>query len=600
MDKKLAESIEEWMKHDKNENTRSQIKLLKDKEAWDELRKLLLERMAFGTAGLRARMGPGYSQMNDLTIIQTTQGLLKYSLKTFSGLKSDGIIVGYDARHNSKKWALIVTNIFINAGCKVYLFKDTSPTPMVAFGVRLFKTALGVMITASHNPKDDNGYKVYWSNGCQIISPHDSGISSCILESLVPLETSWNIDNIEANPLCLDPMPRLLKTYCRLQKSRLCFTESENINCKTPFVYTPMHGVGWEAVKALVSCFGFPPLEPVPEQIMPDPDFPTVDYPNPEEGRSALNLGIKHAESIKSTIIFANDPDADRLAVAEKQTSGQWKIFSGNELGALFGWWLSLQWKIHNPQVKPSSVAVLSSTVSSKILKTIAEQEGFRFEETLTGFKWLGNRSCELESQNIKTIFAFEEAIGFMCGDVVWDKDGVGALAVMAELTSYVYRKGKLLSDQLIEIYNIYGQHISNNGYYFCHEPEKIVKMFNRIRNWPNEPGPKGYPQKLGRFQITGIRDLTVGYDDHYPDLKPVLPVSKSSQLITFDFSNGVTLTLRTSGTEPKIKYYSELRSKPGSEASVESLTNELQELVNKMIEEFYEPEKNGFLPRVD
>ncbi|VDO76667.1 unnamed protein product [Schistosoma curassoni] len=280
----------------KNENTRSQIKLLKDKEAWDELRKLLLERMAFGTAGLRARMGPGYSQMNDLTIIQTTQGLLKYSLKTFSGLKSDGIIVGYDARHNSKKWALIVANIFINAGCKVYLFKDTFPTPMVAFGVRLFKTALGVMITASHNPKDDNGYKVYWSNGCQIISPHDSGISSCILESLVPLETSWNIDNIEANPLCLDPMPRLLKTYCRLQKSRL-------------FVFALLH----------IYIYIIPSLQK--SRIMPDPDFPTVDYPNPEEGRSALNLGIKHAESIKSTIIFANDPDADRLAVAEKQTS---------------------------------------------------------------------------------------------------------------------------------------------------------------------------------------------------------------------------------------------------------------------------------------
>ncbi|KAK4472742.1 hypothetical protein MN116_003966 [Schistosoma mekongi] len=600
MDEKLAETFQEWMRYDKNENTRSQIQLLKEKGSWDELRKILLDRMAFGTAGLRAKMGPGYSQMNDLTIIQTTQGLLKYSLKTFPNLMSDGIIVGYDARHNSKKWALIVANIFLNANCKVYLFRDAFPTPMVAFGVKLFKTALGVMITASHNPKDDNGYKVYWSNGCQIISPHDKGISGCILESLIPLETSWSIDTVETNPLCLDPMPKLLKTYCRLQKGRLCFTESENSKCQIPFVYTPMHGVGWEAVKTLVSYFGFPPLEPVPEQIIPDPDFPTVDYPNPEEGRSALNLAIKHAEFVKSTIIFANDPDADRLAVAEKQTSGQWKMFNGNELGALFGWWLSLEWRIHNPQVTPSSVAVLSSTVSSKILKTIAEHEGFRFEETLTGFKWLGNRACDLESQNIKTIFAFEEAIGFMCGDVVWDKDGVGALAVMAEMASYVYHERKLLSEQLVEIYNIYGQHISNNGYYFCYEPEKIVKMFNRLRNWPNEPNPKGYPQKVGRFRITGIRDLTVGYDDHYPNFKPVLPVSASSQLITFDFDNGATLTLRTSGTEPKIKYYSELRSKPGSGTSVESLTNELKELVNNMIEEFYEPEKNGFLPRVD
>ncbi|CAH8480471.1 unnamed protein product [Heterobilharzia americana] len=321
MDPKLDAAIEEWVKYDKNETTCSQIKLKKEKKQWDELRKLLLERMAFGTAGLRAKMGPGYSQMNDLTIIQTTQGLLKYASIVFPNLKSDGITVGYDARHNSRRWAYIVANIFLNADCKVYLFKDPFPTPMVAFGVKHFKTALGVMVTASHNPKNDNGYKVYWSNGCQIISPHDKGISECIIQSLTPLESSWDVQSVETNALCLDPMPDLMETYCKLQKAKLCFTEQENKNCQVPFVYTPMHGVGWEAVKALVSSFGFPPLEPVPEQITPDPDFPTVDYPNPEEGPSALNLAIKHAESVNSAIIFANDPDADRLAVAEKQSS---------------------------------------------------------------------------------------------------------------------------------------------------------------------------------------------------------------------------------------------------------------------------------------
>ncbi|CAH8830213.1 unnamed protein product [Trichobilharzia szidati] len=600
MDSKLATAVEEWMKYDKNEVTRSQIQSMKDKGEWDNLKKILLKRMAFGTAGLRAKMGPGFSQMNDLTIIQTTQGLLKYSLKVFSNLMSDGIIVGYDARHNSRKWAFIVANVFLNAACKVYLFRDALPTPLVAFGVTHFKTSLGVMVTASHNPKDDNGYKVYWSNGCQITSPHDKGISECILQSLVPSESSWNLESVEKNSLCIDPMPGILETYCKLQKSKLCFTESENQKCQMPFVYTPMHGVGWEAVKALISAFGFPPLKPVPEQITPDPEFPTVDYPNPEEGRSALNLAMKHADSINSTIIFANDPDADRLAIAEKQISGQWKIFNGNELGALFGWWLVMHWMKTNAKSTYSKAALLSSTVSSKILETIAKTEGFLFEETLTGFKWLGNRSRELESKGIKTIFAFEEAIGFMCGDVVCDKDGVGALAVAAEMTAFVYREGKTLSGQLSDIYETYGEHISNNGYYFCYEPEKITQMFDRIRHWPDKPGPKGYPQKLGQFKITGIRDLTVGYDDHYPDFKPVLPVSASSQLITFDFSNGVTLTIRTSGTEPKIKYYSEMRSKPRSRTLYQSLENELQELVNKMIEEFYQPEKNGFVPRVE
>ncbi|CAL8072016.1 unnamed protein product [Calicophoron daubneyi] len=224
MDAELSSKADEWLSWDENESTREAILKLKNASSWDELRKLLLVRMEFGTAGLRAKMGPGNSQMNDLTIIQTTQGLLKYAMASFEDLKSRGIIVGYDARHNSSKWALYVANIFTHAGCPVYLFPNICPTPFVAFGVRHFKTALGVMVTASHNPKDDNGYKVYWSNGCQIISPHDRGISDCILESLCPEKSSWDISSVRKNPLCRDPMPELLDAYCKLQKETICFT----------------------------------------------------------------------------------------------------------------------------------------------------------------------------------------------------------------------------------------------------------------------------------------------------------------------------------------------------------------------------------------
>lgn len=326
--------------------------------------------------------------------------------------------------------------------------------------------------------------------------------------------------------------------------------------------------------------------------------MPTVKYPNPEEGRSALNLAIARADSAGSRIILANDPDADRLAVAEKQPDGKWKIFSGNELGALLGFWIWTMWRNRNPEADVSKVGMLSSTVSSKILLTIAEKEGFYFEETLTGFKWMGNRTDKLAKDGIRILFAFEEAIGFMCGDVVLDKDGVSALAVMCELIASVYRDRSSLQEFLQRIYCQYGYHISNNSYYFCYDPPKITTMFERIRNWPDNPGPAGYPQALGRFRIVGIRDLTTGYDTAFPDLKARLPVSKSSQCITFRFDNNVYLTLRTSGTEPKIKYYSELCSQPNSGRSYEELTAELKELVDLMVEAFYQPEKNGFVAR--
>lgn len=598
MDPALHSKIDEWLNWDKNKATSDEILQLKNRNDVEQLRKLLLARMEFGTAGLRAKMGPGYSQMNDLTIIQTSQGLLKYSSQQFSNLNEMGIIIGYDARYNSRKWACYLANIFIKSGCVVYLFPENYPTPMVAFGVRHFKTAVGVVITASHNPKEDNGYKVYWSNGCQIISPHDKGISSCINECLAPRDSSWEWESVETNPLCRNPMPELIDTYCKLQRDTLCFTPDTNPMCKQVSTYTAMHGVGWDAVKRLTSTFGFPNPLPVSEQINPDPDIPTVKYPNPEEGRSALNLAIATADSANSRIILANDPDADRLAVAEKQPDGKWKIFSGNELGALFGMWIWSNWRKRNPKDDVSKVGMLSSTVSSKILQTIAEREGFYFEETLTGFKWMGNRADELSKEGIRILFAFEEAIGFMCGDVVLDKDGVSALAVMSELINHVYAHQLTLQKQLEKIYHQYGYHISNNSYYFCYEPEKITSMFYRIRHWPNNPDSAGYPQNLGRFRIVAVRDLTTGYDTAYTDLKARLPVSRSSQFITFRFDNNVCLTLRTSGTEPKIKFYTELRSEPGDGRTEASLTEELCELIDLMVKEFYEPEKNGFTPR--
>ncbi|XP_069130799.1 phosphopentomutase-like [Argopecten irradians] len=584
--------LEEWLRWDKNETTRNEISKLAQDGDVESLKKRLLHRMEFGTAGLRARMGAGYNMMNDLTIIQTTQGLCKHLLQSCSTARTDGVVIGYDGRHNSDRFAKLATAVFINEKVPVYLFSKMCATPYVAYGVLMCKAACGIMVTASHNPKEDNGYKVYWGNGSQIISPHDKGIASCILESLEPRDTSWQISDLSSSGLVKDPYADVYREYNKDLTKLVQFSDD------TPtleFVYTAMHGVGYPFVQEACKTLGHLKIIPVKEQVEPDPDFPTVKYPNPEEGKGALKLAMATADANNCPLILANDPDADRLAVAIKLQSGEWHIFSGNELGALFGWWRWHYYRQKHPDTPAKDIYMLASTVSSKILGSIAEKEGFCFEETLTGFKWMGNRSHDLLQQGKTVLFAFEEAIGFMCGSSVLDKDGVSGAVVMGQMVLYLQSQGLTLYDQLNKIYQTYGFHLSSNSYFICHEPPTIAKMFAEIRDYN---GTGKYPESCGKYNIKYIRDLTTGHDSSQPDGKPLLPVSKSSQMITFMFENGCVATLRTSGTEPKIKYYTEHRPDPGQGMDRESAQAELDDMVQCIIQYFYQPEKFGFIAR--
>ncbi len=318
------------------------------------------------------------------------------------------------------------------------------------------------MVTASHNPKEDNGYKVYFENGSQIISPHDKGIASCITENLKPRLESWRTENVENNVLRTEPFDEVYQDYFGCLK-KMC--NHSKLNAATPlrFTYTAMHGVGYEFSVESFKSFDHVPFFSVKEQIQPDPDFPTVTFPNPEEGKSALTLAIKTANENDSTIILANDPDADRLAVAEKNRhSDDWRVFNGNEIGALLGWWIWHCYKEKNKaqlEAQPDiaqNVYMLYSTVSSQILRSIAEKEGFSCEDTLTGFKWMGNRADYLiNTENKEVIFCFEEAIGFLCSSKVLDKDGISAEAIMAEMAVYLESVEKRnLAEQLDWIYN--------------------------------------------------------------------------------------------------------------------------------------------------
>ncbi|XP_064159155.1 glucose 1,6-bisphosphate synthase-like isoform X2 [Anguilla rostrata] len=535
--------------------------------------------------------------VNDLTIIQSTQGLYKYCAIAFPDLHGRGLVIGYDTRGqeasgcSSERLARLTAAVMLGRGVPVYLFSTYVPTPFVPFAVRKLGAAAGVMITASHNPKEDNGYKVYWENGAQIASPHDKEVLRCIEESVEPWARSWDRGLADSSPLCVDPTQRICSCYMEELKS-LCFHRELNAESKLKFVHSSFHGVGHSFVQQAFRAFGLPPPIPVPEQKDPDPEFPTVTCPNPEEGEPVLELSLRLAEREGATVVLATDPDADRLAAAEL-SNNRWKVFTGNELGALLGWWMLFTWKeAHSNPGDAARVCMLATTVSSKILQTFARAHGFHFEETLPGFKWIGRRVDELRKAGKEVLFAFEESIGFMCGSVVPDKDGVSAAVVLAEMATYLHSQNLTLTQQLANIFHIYGWHVSTTSYFVCRDPATVKRIFTRLRCFQ---GDDTYPRSCGGHCVAHVRDVTTGYDSSQPDKKCVLPVTQNSQMITFSFVNGVVATLRTSGTEPKIKYYTELCTLPG-ESDISSLEMELHKVTAALVEEFLEPDKNNLI----
>eukprot|EP01132_Coremiostelium_polycephalum_P007945 gene7945-9775_t len=587
----IYQIAQNWLRWDRNPKTHKEISQLVQDKNESELKARLESRIAFGTAGLRGPMKAGFSCMNDLTVIQASQGLCMYVKQTLApDAERKGIVVGYDGRYNSEVFAKLTAATFVSQGFKVHLFSRLVPTPFVAFAVPFLKACVGVMITASHNPKDDNGYKVYWDNGCQINTPHDKGIAKQIELNLEP----WNIniDKLLSSELVSDPMEKVYKEYFdRIER----YTVRHNKQmAREKIVYSAMHGVGGEYTKRAFEVFALDPFIAVKEQFHPDPAFPTVTFPNPEEGKGALKLSIETAEANNSRLILANDPDADRLAVAEKLKDGSWKVFNGNEIGILFADWA---WKNGKPYYEKGlgsfpndQYFMINTAVSSAMLKTMAMKEGFTYEEVLTGFKWVGNAAQNLIEKGKHLLFAYEEAIGFMYGDVSLDKDGVRCAPIFAELAQHLYSKGSSCQDHLEELYKRYGYHISKNRYFFCYDPLKMEKIFNRIRNGGQ------YPTKCGDFEITRIRDLTTGYDTGYPpENKAQLPTSTSTQMITFYFKNGGIATLRGSGTEPKLKYYVEMIG--DDKENVELI---LQSMVDQVINQFLRPIENELIPPKD
>ncbi|KAH0788555.1 Phosphoglucomutase/phosphomannomutase, alpha/beta/alpha domain I family protein [Histomonas meleagridis] len=579
----LRKDAEQYLAVETNPEYIDKIKKILDNE--EELKKYFGNRPVFGTAGIRGRMDAGYNCLNPGIILQTAQGYCDYAIKTLGleTMQQRGIVVGYDARHGSRSYAETTANVFLMKGIKVYLFSTIIPTPYVAFSIVKLHAAGGVMVTASHNPATDNGYKVYWDNGAQIIEPHDKGIADAIQQNLSKWE-GYDVSLFAKSPLCVDPLDDIREAYNNMIFEKLCFHHEENSKPSGLLItYTAMHGVGHKPTLWAFKKFGLPLPIPVPEQVEGDGNFPTSDFPNPEEGEKVFRLAMRTADAHNSDLIICQDPDADRVGLAVRQKDGSWRILHGNHTGALLTWWFMEHYKGDHSKAK-----FFSSTVSTRFQKVMAEKEGFLHEETLTGFKWLGNAALKAKAEGLTPLLAFEEAIGFesIPGEVP-DKDAISTAAVVAEMAHHLMRtEKKSLTDKLDDIYAKYGFFLFNNSYFICHDQKIIADLFQRMRT----SGPDGkHLMKIGEFKVDRIRDMTLGYDSATADHKTVLP-KQGGNMITFYLENGCVATIRTSGTEPKIKWYIEI----GAE-NKEKAEHDLNEVVTAVQDDLLQREKYNF-----
>lgn len=537
------------------------------------------------------------------------QGLLKHLEESTSGgaeaVRSRGVVIGYDHRRagtiSSERFAVVAAQACALRGVKAFVFSKIVATPLVPFAVAKLGAAAGIMVTASHNPKEDNGYKVYWGNAAQIIPPVDAGIAAAIEESLEPWDAeayrNASTESVRALELVVDPDAEFgivrdyLAAVTKQSRAVAAGAAGSANGSAPPVVYTAMHGVGTPFVLQAFEAFGHPTPILVKEQCDPDPLFPTVAFPNPEEGKGALERAFATADAAGATLVLANDPDADRLAVAERRgdaTDGDWYVFSGNEIGCLLADWLlrceardrgtlragasdgtddseSLAASL-SADLAPlgDDVYVLATTVSSKAIRAVAHHYGAKFTETLTGFKWIGNVASNLRAGGAKVILGVEEAIGFCVSDVVLDKDGVCAAAVFAEMAASLARCGQTCLSRLEQLREATGFFVSCNKYLRVTDSSTVDAIFSRLRNGDR------YLLCMGDFVIQDVRDLTgAGLDTSLASGKPGLPTS-SSHMVTITFRNSCVITLRTSGTEPKLKWYAELRGDNREQARAE------------------------------
>lgn len=510
----LLEQAATWLAEDPDEQTRAELSSLTaaarsgDEAAQAELVDAFRGTLQFGTAGLRGRLGPGTNRMNRVVVARAAAGLAAY-LRDTGG---HSVVIGFDARHNSDVFAHDTAQIMAGAGISATVLPHALPTPVLAFAIHHLGVSAGVMVTASHNPPQDNGYKVYLADGAQIVSPADVDISAQIAKVGPYASIPRSDDYVTLDNSVVDAY---VATACHLLGDG-----PRDVRV----LYTPMHGVGGDVFVRTVTASGFPQPEIVAEQFAPDPDFPTVHFPNPEEP-GAMDLALARAAGSDVDVIVANDPDADRCAVGIPSTDG-WRMLTGDELGSLLGWWM-VQRRTRTSNADPGVFA--QSIVSGSLLRSIAEQAGLGYAVTLTGFKWI--------SRVPGLVYGYEEALGY-CVDPehVTDKDGITAALVFLELAAHMRSQDRTIQDVLDELARAHGVHLTAQVSMRVSDLSLIADAMARLRDQP--------PTHLGPFAVDRVDDLSAGVNG--------LPPTDGLRL-----SMGhARVIVRPSGTEPKIKCY--------------------------------------------
>lgn len=562
----MMEKVTQWLSADPDPKTREELQYLIDHKEYEELEDRFKCRLEFGTAGLRGKVGCGPNRMNRLVIQQTALGLGEYLVKHVDNAKQRGVVIGYDGRTDSKSFAHDTAAVLTALGIKVYLTHKVAATPIAAFGVKHFNAAAAVVVTASHNPPEYNGFKVYWENGAQIIPPHDSGIAQEIDIAATRVIPLMPHSEAERQGLLVWLRDDYYQTYRAAINSNPLLSH-HTAPSSISIAYTAMHGVGANMAEDLLHDAGFKKVMSVKEQREPDGTFPTVNFPNPEEA-GAMDMVIELADSISAELACANDPDADRFAVAVRKPDGSYQMLTGDQVGTLFGHYLL-------SKTDAKSQLVGNTIVSSSLLNKVAKAHGAKYYQTLTGFKWLTNIAMQEQSDEHKFLFAYEEALGYTVGNTVWDKDGLSALVAFAQLSAELYSQGKTIWDQLEEIYREHGMYI-NAQRSIALDPD-YPPVGELLRADP--------PKKIAGKKILVTEDLkhSVRTDSNGKTQAINLP---SSDVLIYHLEGGSRVIVRPSGTEPKLKCYYEVVGSFAKNESFASAQERAEEQMSLLISE--------------
>lgn len=564
----VIERARAWAEADPDPSARAELEGLL--AAPDPSKTDLADRFAgsleFGTAGLRGVLGAGPNRMNRAVVLRTTWGLARHLEATYGsdGARA-GVVIGYDGRRMSRELAEETACVLAAAGIKAHLFSDVVPTPLLAFAVARLGCAAGVMITASHNPPEYNGYKAYWSNGAQIVPPTDTAIASQIQRAPAAKDVPrLSLDDARARSLVVMLGEALERDY--LASVKKLSPRPHDGDRSLAIVYTPLHGVGDKLARRAFDQSGFTNVVSVPEQQRPDGAFPTVEFPNPEE-KGAMDLAFALATARRADLVVANDPDADRLAIALPSSSSPsgWQQLTGNQVGVLLGHYLltgGLASTEHAVKTAGGGAPlVIASIVSSPMLGVVAQALGARYDEVLTGFKWIANRAMDRRRQlGEEFVFGFEEALGYTVGELVRDKDGISAAVVFAELAAVLRSRKTGVLEHLEGLYRRYGLFVSSQVSLTRKGVQGVAELRVIMQRLRDEP-----PWTIGEHAVASVRDY-LGQKTTLADgtTRPLdLP---KSDVLSFELASGSRVIARPSGTEPKAKFYFDVREPIGAD----------------------------------